>query len=132
MNIDNMIRKEYDDRDCWGMSTAISLHECNHDTISNPDMIYKFVVELCKAIDMKRYGEPQIVRFGSDPNVTGYSLVQLIETSLISAHFAENVNSAYIDIFSCKYYRPYYMANWCNKFFEGNPKYEIQICHRLK
>jgi len=31
-------------------------------------------------------------------------MIQLIETSLISGHFANLTNSAYIDIFSCKGY----------------------------
>ena len=33
-------------------------------------------------------------------------MVQLIETSLISGHFANDTNSAYLDIFSCKGYDP--------------------------
>ena len=34
--------------------------------------------------------------------VKGYTLVQLIETSNITAHFAEEDNSVYFDLFSCK------------------------------
>jgi hypothetical protein len=31
---------------------------------------------------MRRYGETQVVYFGDDPRVTGFSLTQLIATSL--------------------------------------------------
>jgi len=34
--------------------------------------------------------------------VKGYTLVQLIETSDITCHFAEEDNSVYLDLFSCK------------------------------
>jgi S-adenosylmethionine/arginine decarboxylase-like enzyme len=55
---------------------------------------------------MKRFGKTQIVDFGEDPRVSGYSMTQLIETSLISGHFANQSRAAYIDIFSCKRYDP--------------------------
>jgi S-adenosylmethionine decarboxylase len=50
---------------------------------------------------MKAYGEPQIVHFGSG-NKAGYTLVQLIETSNICAHFTEEDDGMYLDVFSCK------------------------------
>ena len=50
---------------------------------------------------MKAYGQPQLVKFG-DGNKYGYTLVQLIETSSIVAHFCEEDNAMYLDIFSCK------------------------------
>ena len=52
---------------------------------------------------MKAYGEPQIVHFGEDDK-QGYTLVQLIETSNICAHFCDDTGDAYIDVFSCKPY----------------------------
>ena len=54
---------------------------------------------------MQRFGECQVVDFGSG-RVAGYSMVQLISTSLISGHFANDTNNAYLDIFSCKGYDP--------------------------
>jgi S-adenosylmethionine decarboxylase len=52
---------------------------------------------------MKAFGQPQIVMFGNG-NKKGYTLVQLIETSNICAHFCEENNSMYFDLFSCKYF----------------------------
>ena len=75
------------------------------DLIRNADHIRRYVVELCELIEMKRFGECQVVDFGSG-RVAGYSMVQLISTSLISGHFANDTNNAYLDIFSCKGYDP--------------------------
>jgi S-adenosylmethionine/arginine decarboxylase-like enzyme len=50
---------------------------------------------------MVPYGEPQVQHFGSG-NKAGYTLVQLIETSNICAHFVEETNDLYLDVFSCK------------------------------
>jgi S-adenosylmethionine/arginine decarboxylase-like enzyme len=52
---------------------------------------------------MKAYGEPLLEHFAAhNPLAGGYSLVQLIETSDITAHFVDVTGDAYIDIFSCK------------------------------
>ena len=44
-------------------------------------------------------------------------MVQLIETSLISGHFANDTNSAYLDIFSCKGYDPAVVEEFSKNFF---------------
>src|SRR5690349_1134052 len=89
----------------WGLCTAVDLHDCNPDFIRDANYIKRYVVELCELIGMKRYGECQVVDFG-EGRVAGYSMVQLISTSLISGHFANDTNGAYLDIFSCKSYEP--------------------------
>ena len=71
----------------WGLCTAVDLQDCNPDLIRNADHIKRYVVELCEVIGMKRFGECQVVNFG-EGRVAGYSMVQLISTSLISGHFA--------------------------------------------
>ncbi len=48
---------------------------------------------------MKRYGEPKAVWFDADPKVCVYSLTQSIKTSLISGHFAEDTDRAFINVF---------------------------------
>jgi S-adenosylmethionine/arginine decarboxylase-like enzyme len=83
----------------WGLLTSLDLEGCNPDTIRDPEAIRRYVVELCKLIDMKRFGDTHVVHFGEDERVAGYSMFQLIETSCISAHFANDSNTSYIDIF---------------------------------
>ena len=96
---------------------------------SSKDHITQFAVDLAKHIDMKRYGEPQVVFFGDEPKVQGYSLVQLIETSMISGHFAEDTDRAFIDIFSCKEFGPKDAAEFSQKFF-GAEKMEYSVSFR--
>ena len=75
---------------------------------------------------MKRFGDPIVVRFGADPRVQGYSLAQLVETSLVSGHFAEDSNRAFIDVFSCKEYPPKKTAEFCQKYFGAKSmKYSV-------
>lgn len=87
----------------WGYHLALDIARCKPQTIRCASHIASFTGELVRRIDMKAYGEPQIVMFG-EGNKKGYTLVQLIETSNITAHFCEEDNSAYLDIFSCKPY----------------------------
>lgn len=115
--LDRRIELQYAVLQPWGMATGIDLGGCDPERIRDAGCIARFVVELCDLIQMKRFGEPMIVWFGQDPNVSGYSLAQLIETSLISGHFAEDSDSAYIDIFSCKAYPPYRAAEFCRQWF---------------
>ena len=113
----------------WGLSCSVDLKSCNPSTIRDAKKIKIFVDQLCKLIDMKKFGKTQIVNFGEDPRVSGFSMTQLIETSLISGHFANQTNAAYLDIFSCKEYPPYKTVEFCKKFF-GAKKVRVDITFR--
>ncbi len=99
-------RLQFELKGAWGLVTAIDLHDCDPEIIRDRNAIYNYTIQLCEKIKVKRFGEPIIVHFGEDERVAGYSLVQLIETSLISGHFANLTNRVYLDIFSCAYYSP--------------------------
>lgn len=85
----------------WGKHLILDVGGCIPQTIRCPYTITKFSKDLVKRIDMVAYGEPQVVLFGSG-NKKGYTLIQLIETSNIAAHFVEENNTMYLDVFSCK------------------------------
>ena len=89
----------------WGFHLILDCCGCNHDDITDPNVIADFANRLVEGIDMVAYGEPQVVKFGSG-NKAGYTLVQLIETSNICAHFVEENDTMYLDIFSCKPFDP--------------------------
>ncbi|MBD3388747.1 MAG: S-adenosylmethionine decarboxylase [Candidatus Altiarchaeales archaeon] len=113
------IREEFNRAGGWGLLLSLDLRGCNPDYIRDRDRIVEYSRRLCDEIGMKAYGEPMVVHFGEDERVEGFSLVQLIETSLISGHFANMSNNAYIDIFSCKLYDPYAAAEFTKDFFEA-------------
>ena len=85
----------------WGYHLILNCSKCVPATIRNQNNIYRFSKSLVQKINMVPFGEPQIVMFGSG-NKKGYTLVQLIETSNITAHFVEETDDLYLDVFSCK------------------------------
>ena len=113
----------------WGISSSIDLYECDLALMQNADAIREFVKTLCDRIQMRRYGETQVVFFGDDPRVTGFSMTQLIETSLISAHFADASCAIYLDVFSCARYEPEEVAKFAVEYFKAGT-HHINVTYR--
>ncbi len=101
----------------WGyhyMMNAI----CDISKITDGQVIADFTKELVKAIDMVAYGEPQIVHFAAhDATKGGYTLIQLIETSNIAAHFVDATGEMYLDVFSCKNFDHTSVVDVVDKYF---------------
>ena len=106
--------------DCWGLQASVDAKNCDPALIRSADAIKEYVLQLCDLIQMKRFQDTLVVNFGEDERVAGYSMVQLIETSLISGHFANLTNAIYIDIFSCKIYNPYEAAEFTREYFKAS------------
>jgi len=106
----------------WGYHLILDCADLDHKAITSYENIYNFAKRLVKDIDMVAYGEPQIVEFGSG-NKAGYTLVQLIETSNICAHFVPDDgnggNALYLDVFSCKEYDDQVVIDLVKKFFDA-------------
>jgi S-adenosylmethionine/arginine decarboxylase-like enzyme len=124
-----MTREEYARTGSWGLLASIDLHGCNPATIRDADRIRAFVAELCRRIDMRRFGECQVVRFGDNEDVAGFSMTQLIETSLISGHFVDKTRNTYLDVFSCKYFDPDIAVRYAAEFFEA-ADYSVTVTPR--
>ena len=107
----------------WGYALALDAGKCCPAAIRSRPMIYQFSKRLVTEIDMKAYGEPLIQHFG-EGNKAGYTLVQLIETSNITAHFCEQDNALFLDIFSCKPYDIETAIKVVKDFFE--PKHMVR------
>ena len=114
----------------WGLLTSLDLYGCNGETIRDAEKIKQYVIELCDLIKMKRFGDCKVVHFGKEERVEGYSMIQLIETSLISGHFANQTNAAYIDIFSCTPYEPDLVADFTSNYFEAE-SVSIHVTKRM-
>ena len=119
------------DKESFGQELILNLYECDLAIISSGEKIKEFVITLCDdVIKMKRYGEPLIPHFGHDnPITSGYSLVQLIETSSVTAHFSEYKKSIYLNIFSCAWFDAKKTEKFCKTFF-GAKKAEAHLLHR--
>ena len=112
----------------FGYHLMLDCADC-HEGIKSQENIYKFIKELVKEIDMVAYGEP-IIEFllPGDPKA-GYSLMQLITTSNICAHFIEPNNTAYFDVFSCKDFDPAVVIRVVQKYF-GAGNIKTHFLHR--
>jgi S-adenosylmethionine decarboxylase len=108
----------YENSGAWWLESTIDIFHCDPEIIRNADAIKDYVWELCELIDMKTFGDTQVVHFWEDEKVAGYSMTQLIETSLISWHFANATNAAYLNAFSCKYYDPLIAGEFSKDFFK--------------
>jgi len=113
------LKEEFESGNYWGLWSGIDLQKCNPEFIRDAEKVKEFVVELCDRIDMKTFGETVVVDFGEDERVSGFSMTQLIETSLVSAHFVNQTNSIFLDVFSCKYYNPKEVAEFAKDFFKA-------------
>ena len=112
----------------WGKHLILDAAGCSPKRISCPIVIGNFTRDLVKRIDMKAYGEPQIVMFGTG-NKKGYTLIQLIETSNIAGHFVEENNTMYLDVFSCKDFDTEVVKELVHEYFDAQ-KFNIKVLLR--
>jgi S-adenosylmethionine/arginine decarboxylase-like enzyme len=103
----------------WGYHLILNAGGCDPVAIRSRETIVSFTKALVKEIDMVAYGKPKVVMFGSGGK-KGYTLVQLIETSNITAHFVEATNDVYLDIFSCKAFKIQDAINLFKDVFSPN------------
>lgn len=97
--------------------------------MQDAEAIREFVRILCDRIKMRATAKPRSFFFGDDPRVQGFSMTQLIETSLISAHFADASQAIYLDVFSCAPYDPEDAARFAMEFFKAE-SYIIHVTER--
>ncbi len=100
----------------WGYHLILDCYNADKELITSSTNIAAFAKALVKKINMKAYGEPQVIHFGEDDK-QGYTLVQLIETSNISAHFCDDTGNFYLDVFSCKPYENALVVETVKQFF---------------
>ena len=103
----------------WGYHLTLEAAGCDPESIRSKSRIAEFTKALVKEINMVAYGKPRIVKFGTGAQA-GYTMVQLIETSDITAHFVDETNDIYLDVFSCKTFNPAVVVPIMKRFF--NPK----------
>lgn len=103
----------------WGYHLILDCSACNN-SIKDKTTIYQFVKQLVNDIDMVAHGEPIIEYLSPTEENSGYSLMQMITTSNITAHFVDSNHSAYIDVFSCKEFDNTIVLDIVKQYF--NPK----------
>ena len=103
----------------WGYSLHVTLQKCQKDKIREGKFISYAFSKIVDFVKMTAYGETQLIHFGKDPKVTGYSAILFLEESNLTGHFVEGDDSAHIDLFSCKQFDPTETANYIKELFEA-------------
>lgn len=102
----------------WGHHLLLDCSDCDLTSITDKHNIYNFVKTVIQRIDMVAYGEPQIELLLPGTSNQGFSVLQMITTSNITAHFVDEDRSAYIDVFSCKNFDSDVVIDTIKEFFK--------------
>lgn len=89
----------------WGYHLILDCKgsKMSKELVKDAKFLKEFTKMLVDGIEMKAYGEPILEHFAThEEKASGFSLVQLIETSAITGHFCDINGDFYLDIFSCK------------------------------
>ena len=100
----------------WGYHLVADFGKCLPSSIRCSRNILSFSKTLVNEIEMVPYGQPLLKHFG-EGNKAGFTLVQLIETSNICAHFVEETDDIYLDVFSCKRFDPETVERVVKRYF---------------
>ena len=103
----------------WGQHLVLDFNGYPNELLADKENILDWSKELVQAIDMVAHGKPIIEYFATHSyEAAGYTLLQMIETSNVAAHFAENIGQVYIDVFSCKAFDVEVALEICKKYFK--------------
>ena len=107
-------------KEIYGMELIIELFGCDLGTITSKEKIQEFINQICREINMEKYGSARIRRFpGGDLWGVGYSFLQFLTTSSITGHFIDKGGIAFLNIFSCKQYDDKKAVQFAEKFFKA-------------
>lgn len=91
----------------WGYHFIADCGGCDAELMSDYDNVDRWIRKLVKDIDMQPIGEPRIEYTAAEfPDKAGFTVVQVIVTSSIVAHFVDGLGQIYLDVFSCKTFDP--------------------------
>lgn len=102
----------------FGQELIMDLYDCSPDKIRSKKALLEYIDKICQVIKVKKYKKAIIERFALHLDyAAGYSFVQLIESSLVSGHFSELWNRAYINLFSCKTFNAERAIEFTREYF---------------
>jgi len=87
----------------WGYQLMLDCSECDILLMSDYANVEQWIRKLVTDIGMQPIGDPRIEYTAANiPDKAGFTVVQIIVTSSIVAHFVDNLGHIYLDVFSCK------------------------------
>jgi S-adenosylmethionine/arginine decarboxylase-like enzyme len=115
---------------CWGYHLILNLSDCDLESMKNKEHIQECVNEILEKTDMHPMGPTifEYAEFTEDHiDVAGYTVVQVIITSCLVMHLADNSRGIYFDFFSCKPYDKEVVKNIMNKYFKSSSMSELYL-----
>ena len=104
--------------DYWGYHLILDCSGCDPKKMSDYNNVDNWIRNLVKDIDMQPIGEPRIEYTAAEfPDKAGFTVVQVIVTSSIVAHFVDGLGQIYLDVFSCKHFDPATVENSMKNHF---------------
>lgn len=103
----------------WGYHLILDCSGCNSQLMSDRFNVDRWIRQLVRDIDMQPIGEPSIeYTAGEFPDKAGFTVVQIIVTSSIVAHFIDRDGHIYLDVFSCKEFDSEVVKASMREFFD--------------
>lgn len=116
----------------YGEELILDLQGCNPTQFSEEN-IRKFLIELCDLIKMKRHGDPLFWHdYTQTPHLKGVSVMQFIETSDIVIHGLDFLETALINIFSCKKFDTQIAIHFSKEFFQAKTHHHTLVLRKTK
>ncbi|MFY9462123.1 MAG: S-adenosylmethionine decarboxylase [Candidatus Sungiibacteriota bacterium] len=110
----------------YGIELVLDLHGCNLEHVAKDlrhfakNNLEKFFTEICRITRMKRHGKPMWwIDDSGTPHLHGISAVQFVETSDIVCHVLPVLGAVYLNIFTCKQFRPEAVVKFCKKYWRA-------------
>ena len=105
--------------DYWGYHTIFDCWDCNRTSIQDREVVKDFLESLVISIEMVPIGDPYIEQTGTgQDDKEGFTAIQIIETSSITAHFIDSTGSLYLDVFSCKKFDQEVVQDLIKEYFK--------------
>lgn len=87
----------------WGYQLSLDCSGCSTELMQNELLVRAWIDQLVSDIAMTPIGAPVIeYTAGDHEDKAGFTVIQIIVTSSIVAHFVDSSGHIYLDVFSCK------------------------------
>ncbi len=117
----------------YGTELILDLHGCDV-SLFNRDDLTRYLVKLCDLIHMKRadihfwdYEGDDEAKEAAPERLCGTSVVQFIETSNITIHTLDKLQTVFINIFSCSEFDHDEAYIFTLKFFKAESAHTTSI-----
>lgn len=114
-------------KDNWGytisvdVKACVGLLECFIDEPAHREKARTTLTKFCKhlvdEIEMIAYKQPLFEVFG-EGNARGFTCVQLLTTSALVMHFCDDSRDIYVDLTSCKRFKPEKVIDCFERWFQ--------------